>query len=78
MSFVPDLRNKGGKQQVMDKMSNHYSKLSNMKSSIDTKPPRPHVNSIGKKPTGVNKFWELNEVKEGFRRAAVVKSYIDN
>ena len=56
MSFVPDLRNKGGKQQVMDKMSNHYSKLSNMKSSIDTKPPRPHVNSIGKKPTGVNKF----------------------
>ena len=62
----------------MDKMSNHYSKISKMKSTIDNKPPRPHVSKVGKKPTGVNKFWELNEVKEGFRRAAVVKSCIDN
>ena len=61
----------------MDKMSNHYSKLSSMKSAIDNKPPRPHVSKTGKKTTGINKFWELNEVKEGLRRAAVVKSYID-
>lgn len=75
-----DTRCLGGQKQVMDLMTNHYSALCNIKSTLNTRvPPRQHISSKMKKRGKTAGTWDIvngkafEEQRETFKRIANLK-----
>ena len=74
-----DTRCLGGQKQVMDLMTNHYTALNHIKSTLNTRlPPKPHIKTQMKKrgKTANNDIATgkgYDEQRETFRRITSLK-----
>jgi len=83
MAFSADVRNIGGRAQIVDMLNNHHSTLMNMKPTFSTRDPPPqHVGSGKKKKISVDDDLIFNpnfgEVREAFKRVAGMKKGVTN
>eukprot|EP00742_Colponemidia_sp_Colp-10_P003101 GILJ01003304.1.p1 GENE.GILJ01003304.1~~GILJ01003304.1.p1 ORF type:complete len:304 (+),score=47.33 GILJ01003304.1:181-1092(+) len=75
LAFPPDVRNQGGRNEIVKRMNNHHQTLLNIKSTLNTqdRPKSAAPRRTGPKPH-IDPF---HEVREAYRRVGQVKGGTD-